>query len=41
MHINPYLSFDGSCEEAITAYQKILGGDIVAMMRYEAGASEM
>jgi PhnB protein len=41
MHINPYLSFDGKCEEAVTAYQKILGGEIVAMMRYEAGASEM
>jgi PhnB protein len=41
MHINPYLSFDGKCEEAITAYQKILGGEIVAMMRYEGGPPEM
>jgi PhnB protein len=34
MHINPYLTFGGNCEEAIRAYQKILGGDIVAMMPY-------
>lgn len=34
MKINPYLSFDGTCEEAINTYAKILGGEIVAMMTY-------
>ena len=34
MRINPYLTFGGNCEEAIRAYQKILGGEIVAMMPY-------
>ena len=24
MHINPYLTFDGNCEEAFKAYAKIL-----------------
>lgn len=34
MRINPYLTFGGNCEEAMRAYQKILGGEIVAMMPY-------
>jgi hypothetical protein len=25
MQINPYLTFDGTCEEAFKSYQKILG----------------
>jgi len=29
-----YLSFDGQCEAAFRQYEKILGGKIVAMMRY-------
>jgi PhnB protein len=32
MDVNPYLTFDGDCEEAFKAYQKVLGGEIVAMM---------
>ena len=35
MRINPYLTFAGNCEEAIRAYQKIFGGEIVAMMPHE------
>jgi PhnB protein len=34
MKLNPYLNFDGTCDEAIKTYQKVLGGDIVAMMTY-------
>ena len=26
MQINPYLIFDGTCREAFTAYEKVLGG---------------
>ena len=26
MHLNPYLTFDGNCEEAFRTYEKILGG---------------
>ncbi len=32
MSLNPYLTFDGNCEEAFKAYEKVLGGKIVAMM---------
>jgi PhnB protein len=35
MKLNPYLMFDGRCEEAFTTYQKILGGEIVAMIPHE------
>ena len=35
MRANPYLTFDGNCEEAFGAYAKILGGKIVAMIPYE------
>ena len=34
MRVNPYLLFDGNCEEALGAYAKILGGKIVAMMPF-------
>ena len=32
MHLNPYLTFDGDCEEAFRLYEKVLGGKIVAMI---------
>jgi PhnB protein len=40
-----YLSFDGQCEAAFKHYEKILGGQIVMMMRYadapaDAGAPQ-
>ena len=34
--IIPYLSFRGGCEEAITLYRKILGGEILYLSRYTA-----
>ena len=34
MSVSPYLFFDGTCREAMTAYAEILGGDILAMMPY-------
>jgi PhnB protein len=40
MHANPYLIFDGNCEEAFGSYAKILGGEIVAMMPYEGSPAE-
>jgi PhnB protein len=41
MQLNPYLSFDGNCEEAFEFYKKCLGGEIVAMIRFgETPASE-
>jgi PhnB protein len=35
MQMNPYLTFDGRCEEAFKFYQKVLGGNIEAMMTHE------
>src|SRR5215510_8123308 len=34
MQLNPYLSFDGRCEEAFKFYEQCLGGKIVAMMTF-------
>ena len=35
MSLNPYLYFDGQCEEAFKFYEKCLGGKITFMMTYE------
>src|SRR5215475_3450577 len=35
MRLNPYLMFNGDCEAAFSFYEKVLGGKIQAMMRYE------
>lgn len=35
MQINPYLFFNGKCEEAMTFYAKALGCEIEAMMHVE------
>jgi PhnB protein len=40
MKLNPYLMFDGKCEEAFKAYHKILGGEIVAMLPHEGTPAE-
>jgi PhnB protein len=35
MQVNPYLFFNGQCEEAFKFYEKLLGGNIIAMMPHE------
>ena len=35
MQLNPYLMFNGQCEAAFKFYEKVLGGKIEAMMRFE------
>lgn len=35
MLIQPYLMFNGNCEEAIHFYAKALGGEILMLMRYK------
>jgi PhnB protein len=40
MKLNPYLLFDGKCEEAFKSYQKILGGEIAAMIPHEGTPAE-
>ncbi len=34
MQLNTYIFFDGSCEEAMTTYAKILGGEMTRLVRY-------
>jgi PhnB protein len=34
MQCNPYLIFNGNCEEAFKFYEKILAGKIIAMMKF-------
>jgi PhnB protein len=41
MQVNPYLFYDGNCEEALKYYQKVLGARIEAMLPYEGGPPEM
>ncbi|MGZ8938910.1 MAG: VOC family protein [Limisphaerales bacterium] len=33
--VQPYLFFDGKCEEALNFYKKALGAEIIAMMRFK------
>ena len=34
MKLNAYLNFKGQCEEAFKLYEQVLGGKIMAMMKY-------
>ena len=34
MHLNPQLMFNGDCEEAFHAYARLLGGDVLFVLRY-------
>jgi PhnB protein len=34
MQVQPYLFFNGYCEEALTFYRDVLGAEVTAMMRY-------
>lgn len=40
-HLNPYLSFAGTCEEALNFYKEALNGEIVAIMRYSDAPMDM
>lgn len=33
--LNPYLNFEGTCEEAFLFYKSVFGGDFDSLMRYE------
>jgi PhnB protein len=35
MKLNPYLTFNGNCREAMEFYRKVLGGQIVMMLTHE------
>ena len=35
MQIQPYLFFDGRCEEAIDFYRRTLGAEVTMLMRFK------
>jgi PhnB protein len=35
MHVQPYLFFDGRCEEALEFYKSTLGAELVMLMRFK------
>ncbi|MEO1068630.1 MAG: VOC family protein [Cyanobacteria bacterium J06638_6] len=40
MQVNPYLAFDGNCEEAFKFYHQILGGELGDMMTFASSPME-
>jgi PhnB protein len=40
MQINPYLYFNGQCEEAFKFYEQVLGGKIEGMLPHEGTPAE-
>jgi PhnB protein len=41
MQINPYLFYSGNCEAAFKFYEKVLGGEIDAMLTYDTAPEGM
>src|SRR5215469_16864437 len=35
MQVQPYLNFNGRCEEALEFYQRALGAEVTALMRFK------
>jgi PhnB protein len=35
MHVQPYLFFDGRCEEALDLYRRVLGAEVEYLMRFK------
>src|SRR5712692_7015019 len=35
MQVQPYLFFDGRCEEAVEFYKKVLGAEVTMLMRFK------
>ena len=40
MQTNPYLFFDGRCEEALEFYKKTVGANVTMMMKYKDAPAE-
>ncbi len=40
MQVNPYLFFNGNCEQAIDFYAEVLGGEIEGLMRTDEAPAE-
>ena len=35
MHVQPYINFDGRCEEALAFYGRVLGAEVSSLMRFK------
>ena len=35
MHVQPYLNFDGRCDEALEFYKKAVGAEVAVLMRWK------
>ena len=40
MQVQPYLTFEGRCEEAIEFYRKALGAEVLMMMRFKGSPDQ-
>jgi PhnB protein len=40
MQVQPYLFFDGRCEEAVEYYGKALGAEVTALMHFKEGPDQ-
>jgi PhnB protein len=40
MQVQPYLFFDGRCEEALDLYRRVLGAEVKALMRFKEGPDQ-
>jgi PhnB protein len=40
MHVQPYLFFDGRCEEALDLYRRLLGAQVDFLMRFKEGPDQ-
>jgi PhnB protein len=40
MELEPYLSFNGNCEEALNFYKGVFGGEITSLNRFEGSPME-
>lgn len=41
MQVQPYLFFDGRCEEAVEFYRKVLGAEVTMLMRFKDSPEPM
>jgi len=40
MELEPYLFFEGNCEEALAFYGTVFGGEVASLHRYEGSPME-
>ena len=41
MHVQPYLNFDGRCDEALEFYKKAIGAKVGMLMRFKDSSRQV